>query len=208
MPRITHLLACLTLLAAFGATASAGAVTWHNSGDTAFSATGTAVQIHPASPSVPLICFGGTTSTATAATGPATGALWSAMHVTTNGHSCQFAQTLVDLSCTSTFTAVQQSGTSITGSLDTTCDITGRGTTTLVCHLQGQRPATYRNPTATAYGSFTLPAGTTVIATNGQAMCPLGQNTAVPWTHEQWTITTASGGPGLMHTGPILTRTP
>jgi hypothetical protein len=209
MPRVTHLLACLALLtAALGATSSSvGAVTWHNSGDTAFTATGPFFQIDATSFGFSLNCFGGTTVNATAATGPATGAVWSAMHVRTVSDDCRFVQAPVALSCTSTFTALLQSGTNITGTLDTTCDIFANQGTTLVCHLAGQRPATYRNPTGSAYGSFTVPASSSVIATNGQAACPFGPNTAVPWTHEQWTITAASGGPAP-HTGPILTRTP
>lgn len=203
------LVSLIALVAVFGAAVEAGAVTWHNTGDTAFTATGNGYLVGPNSTTVIMGCNGSDT-TATVAAAPATGTTWAAMHLQTTVTGCRFSPiSLVAMSCTSTFTAVQQDGLDVTGALASTCVMTA-SPTNVVCHFHGQRPATYHDATfpPTGYGYLTVPASNTLKATSGTAACPFGNGTTVPFPHERWSLTTASGATlPAGHTGPIITRT-
>jgi hypothetical protein len=206
MPGISRLLvALIALAAALGGAASAGAVTWHNSGDTAFTALGGSYYLGPNGSGITSQCAG-TDLTGTAATGPAVGAVWAAMHLTATVTNCKFSPFVTtQMTCTDTFTAVLQTGLDVTGSLDSTCTLYG-SPTQVVCHIHGQRTALYHDTPPTGYGYLTVLTGGTMVATNGPSTaCPYGNGTALPWPEERWTLTAASGGP--LHTGPVITRT-
>jgi hypothetical protein len=210
MTRIARLFACLAALAAvLGGAATASAVTWHNNGDTAFSATGSAFIFGPNGTTVTASCLG-SHLTGSAATGPVTGATWAALHLSQTVTNCKFSPfSATVMSCTYTFAATQQTGLDVTGALASTCVMTA-SPTNVACHFHGQRTALYHDPTfpGTGYGYLTVTAGGSMIATSGTSACPYGNGTAMPFPEERWTLTTASGSTfPTGHTGPIITRT-
>lgn len=193
----------MALLAALTATAStAGAVTWHNSGDTAFTATGGAGTF--SSTSVNLSCSGEDTTAVVTAT-PAAGASWTSMTFTTRKTGCLVSGNDWPWECKRTFTAITQSGNVTTGTLDTTCDIYLASVN--ICHVSGTVTATYTNPTQpSTFGRFQTSTGGTLRIFNGVSNCPLGNGDPLHMSPETITVQTATGGP-TPHLGPIITRT-
>lgn len=188
------------------ASSAAGAVTWHNSGDTAFTATSGPTTL--TATGINLTCtnsaFTGTTGTApfvgvvwTAAsgTGAFTGCVANGVHATT---SCTFKVTA------STWTAGPPAV--MGGSADVTCTSYVGGS--LNCITQGATPGSYTNPSGTTMGAGIAPESNTLKMTNGASACMLGNNVSATITATPLTITAASGGPSSPHTGPIVTRTP
>jgi hypothetical protein len=183
---------------------SAQAVTWHNSGDTAFTAVG------------PLGGFGTLSATGlnvacnqsitgTTGTSPFVGTTWTAMQVTAQYTGCLMAGVPFNMDCQQALTAESQSGGVTSGSLDTFCE--GYMFNFSVCRFEGSQAVTYTNPSG-APGTFLLPATTGLRSTDGaDGTCPMGNGDTVSWTARSLTVALATGGPAP-HTGPVLTRTP
>jgi hypothetical protein len=185
------------LLTALATASTAGAVTWENSGDTAFTATGAATTLHFDTVHMP--CTGSTT-TATTGASPSTGATWAAATGTVTYPHCTLSGQTFSLACSYTLTLSGQSGLVSSGALDTECSLSAFGTK--VCGYDGTIPATYTNPNG-GPGSLTLHHAT-LAGTNGPVgTCPYKPFT---FTEQTWTITSATGGPAP-HNGPVFTRT-
>lgn len=195
------LLACalLSAPAAFGS--PAGAVTWDNSGDTAFTATGGAMTFSGDTGET-LPC----TSSTSTGTAPASFAGDAMLITMTTTWHCTLVGIPATVHCHEIMVPTGQTGTPghlVTNLLTThTCGVTQLNVE--VCHLHGFGKVDYINPTTGATpGRFTW---TTTIAwtkTSGSAACP--QKWHVP--HLSQVITAGSGGPAP-HTGPVLVRTP
>jgi len=193
----TALLSALTMMAS-----SAGAVTWHNSGDTAFTATGGVMAF--SSTSVSLNCSG-SDSTGTVTSTPAIGATFVAATMTTQVTGCTVSGSEWPWECKRTFTGTTYSSGVTNGTFDTTCTMYLGSTPT--CELSGSAPATYTNPVApSTLGSFRLPTSTSLRVGNALVTCPLGNGDSFHLAPMIFNISVATGGPSP-HLGPIITRT-
>lgn len=199
--------AAAALLSLFAiASSTAGAVTWHNSGDTTFTATSGPTTL--TATGINLTCSGSSFSGKTG-TSPFTGIVWTAASGTGAFTNCVALGIRATTSCTFAVT-----GTSWTagppavmgGSADVTCTSYVGGS--LNCITEGTTPGTYTNPTASTVGSGIAPESNSLKMTNGASACMLGHNVQATITATPLTITAASGGPSAPHTGPIVTRTP
>ena len=204
MSRIMRAIVFATALMAVvtGFAASANAVTWHNTGDTAFTATGGAFTY--SSTGVGLTC---TSSDVTGTTGPAPviGALWSGITITETMTGCRLAGIVSDIHCDHRFTASAWSSSVTSGNLDVTCRQTQGGV--VVCILEGVSPTSYTNPSGATPGRFTSNATSTWRSTNpSSGSCPLGNGDAVSLTARTINLTRATGGPAP-NLGPVVTRT-
>ena len=198
-----------TALLAVTAT-SASAVTWINSGDTAFTATGGGTPITVTGSN---ISCSASSSTGTVAASPFTGSVWPAATITTTYTGCFFSVLYPGTiwECTRSFTAVTATAAVVDGVAHTTCDIlvtTGTGTNRVpVCHVSGSVVATYANPVAPSTpGRFTLPSSTLQTSDGPAGTCPIGSPEPVTMGHQALSITAATGGP-VPHLGPNLVRT-
>lgn len=182
---------------------SAGAVTWHNTGDTAFTATSGAGTLSVTSAS--LACTGSDASGTTAAT-PFVGATWAAATGTATFTNCAIAGIPTSVDCGYTLTASSQSGGVSSGNVDANCGVYQFGAQ--ICVIHGQTPGSYTNPSGTTAGKLTLNHSATLKTTNGSGgTCPLGANEPSTLTTFTYTITNATGGASTPHLGPIVTRT-
>jgi hypothetical protein len=194
-------------------TSSAGAVTWHNSGGTAFTAGGGASTLdftHADGTDAPLPCFGGT------ATGDAP--------VGTFGSAYSIAGTLTYAPCYNfgagvhffthcAFRLTAQAWTAgspavTSGVADLTCVLAAdQPPYPPFCHIHGTSQADYVNPVGATPGRLTFTRSITLTATHasGGSSCPWigatgpGSVAAVDWLEH--TMTLGAGG-------PVLTRTP
>lgn len=198
MSRILRVVILTTALLA-ATTASASAVTWHNSGDTSFTATGGATTLHFGGVHLP--CTGATV-TGTTGTSPFTGATWTAATGTLEYGHCTLAGQKFTIDCAYAETLSSQTGGVSSGTLDASCGIYLAGTQ--VCGITGAIPSSYTNP-AGGFGSFTASTAALTLSNGPVGTCPFG--TTGTLTHQTWTITSASGGPAP-HFGPVFTRTP
>lgn len=184
---------------------TAGAVTWHNSGDTTFSAATNSFPL--ASTGAGLACLG-STATGTVSGSPFVGATWKAIHGTLTSSGCVLGVPNWTVDCTYDFTASGAIGSpqAITGDLDMTCGFFIVGTE--FCHVTGTAAAVYTNPVPTSIpGKLTITTGGNLIATNGPAgSCPLGSNDKTHLAALNYNISAATGGP-TPHLGPNITRT-
>ena len=195
MSKILRVVALTTaLLAALASTASA--VTWHNSGDTAFTATGGATTLHLGGVSIP--CAGATAS-GTTTTAPFTGT--TAATGTVNFGHCTMSGITTTLECSYAQTLTSQSGSASSGALDLTCGVWQFNAK--LCHIAGSIPDTYTNGGG-APGSFALASSPLVLGNGPAGTCPF--TTAGTLTAQTWTISAATGGPAP-HNGPVFTRT-
>ena len=196
MSRMTRLaVLALGLVSVLGTlSASAGAVTWDNSGGTAFTATAGAGTL--SSTGASLGCLSATgTGTAPVST---VGAFYS-VSGTATFNSCVLSGITTSVACGYTLTGTAQDGTGmgsvITGSVDVTCDVTQFSTK--LCHIEGSTSGTYTNNVP---GVLTIATSNTLTLTNGGAgTCPLGNGDKGHLTH--LTFTTTSANP------PTITRT-
>ncbi|WP_445148268.1 hypothetical protein [Baekduia sp. Peel2402] len=182
--------------------ATAGAVTWHNTGNTAFTATG-----GPATVSVGannLVC------TASSATG--TAPVGSIVSVTYNGTGtitfspCTLAGQGAYVHCGFTTTGASFSGGVTSGVADVNCVAWLVLGPTALCTIKGTTPGAYANPSGAIKGKATLntsAGGLTVTHSSGTS-CLLGTGTA-HLSEQTITITNASGGAGTG--GPVINRT-
>ncbi len=202
MSRIARLALFAAVLVATTAS-TADAVTWHNTGSTAFTATGGPTTLTVGGSN--LLCA---TSTATAAVAaaPSVGATWSAFGGTTT-FGCTVIGVPVVVDCAYAFTA--QSWTSgapavTTGTLDMTCGMLMLGTT--ACHLAGTLAGTYANPAGATNGKLTLSTGGTLVTSNpASGTCPMGPGARAHLRETTLTVSAATGGTGTG--GPVITRT-
>jgi hypothetical protein len=202
MARITRLTVMFAALAAsLGAlTSPAGAVTWHNTGNTAFTATGGPVTFSVGANN--LAC------SAVSATGAAPGGMIASTVYPISGTLTMSPCTLAGQSwyrhCNYTFTGTSFAAGVTTGSMDMTCVSHLIPSNVGLCHFEGSAPASYTNPSGSARGKFTFSTSSTLTVTNSAGTCPLGTG-SVTMTEHTVTITNASGGVGSA--GPVLNRT-
>lgn len=183
--------ALMSLFAVFSS--AAGAVTWHNSGDTNFHATG-----GPGTLSIGAnnLACGGSTAIGDAPVGSFANSY--SVRGTVTFSPCTLAGQATTVGCNYTLTALTQAGSVTTGVADVTCvaRLTAGGTG--LCHISGSTGGTYTNPTATTTpGKLTLLASSSLVVSNSQVACPLGTGSG-NLTEQTLTVT---------HRGPILTRT-
>jgi hypothetical protein len=186
--------------------ATAGAVTWHNRGDTAFTATNPATGTLSVT-GVNLVCHG---ATATGASPSAAfgGTLYTGATGTVTFSPCFISGIPTHVGCTYSLT-VSAAATGTTpptfdGNADVTCDVTQFNTK--ICHIEGQTAASYTNPEG-AFGKLVLSHSNTLTVTSpAGASCPLGSPEQATLTTQTFTITNATGGP-TPHTGPTIVRT-
>jgi len=209
MSRITRWAVLAAMLASLFAmlSSSAGAVTWHNSGDTAFTASG-----------------GASTMTVTAVNLACTGS-----NQTGTSPSASFVgNTYMMASGTVTYTGCTLSGVATTSVCDfllytaatspppwdlalligwAVCRIYQFGVE--ICRVEGQTTGGYNNPVnPSTFGKITISSSTALRTTNGSgATCPLGAGEPLALTAQTWTISSAGGGATTPHLGPRITRT-
>jgi hypothetical protein len=209
MSRISRVVVLATaLLATAAALAStAGAVTWHNSGDTAFTASGQASTYSVTG--VSLVCSGAT-MTATSPSAAFVGATYGLATGTFTRTGCSLSGISTFITCSFKMTATAQDAavrTVTTGSFDVSCSMTQSGAE--ICKIEGTQPATYVAPTAPSQsGQFILPHSSSLRTTDGNAgSCFLGTGEPLTWTTETFSLTSATGGATSPHLGPVIQRT-
>ncbi len=181
---------------------AAGAVTWHNTGDTAFTATTGSYTF--SSTGASLSCSG-ITYNGTTGPSPFVGAVWTGITMTSTS-PCTFSGVQNTVTCNYRFTgATQPAGSNTVGGfLDTTCDLNPFFGT---CHWSGSLPAQYHNPSGATPGRFTIPTSNVLRLSNGTSgTCALGNGDALHYSAQVAFITSATGGPSP-HLGPVVTRT-
>jgi hypothetical protein len=197
--------ALIALLSLFAFAAStAGAVTWHNTGSTAFTATSGPTTISVGSNN--LACSGGS-AVGTVTAGSFVGAIWPAASGTAVFSPCMFAGQNVVATCTYTVTAVSWTAgppATTSGNADATCFSVLQSSGTTLCITEGTTPGSFKNPSGITKSSGTLStSGTGLTITNATpATCPIGTG-AAHLSDTTFTVTTANGAGG----GPIVTRT-
>jgi hypothetical protein len=201
--RITVLV--VSLMSLLGVmSSSAGAVTWTNDGDTSFTATGGPGTLSGGGLS--LVCSSAH-ATGMTGTAPFAGTIWDAATGEATFNNCSIAGISTAVNCTYTLTAQTWSAgppAVTSGNIDATCNVTQGGTK--ICHVEGQTAGHYTNPTATSFGTLVLTESNTLKTTNATGSCPLGNNTNVTLSQQDFKLENAAGGPGPLHTGPIITR--
>ncbi len=195
MSRITRLAVLVVgLMSLFGImSATAGAVTWHNTGSTNFTATTGPGTL--SSTSAALNCTGGT-GTGDAPTGATVAATYLVRGtVTFSGCSLSGISTGVD--CAYTLTGTTQSAGVTTGDADVTCRVYQFNAQ--VCHIDGSVHGLYTNPTA-GVGTLTITTGGALITRNpASGTCPLGNGDRAHLSELTFRTTSA--------TPPVITRT-
>jgi len=182
---------------------SAGAVIWHNTGDTAFTALGGVGTL--SSTSTPLICTGTGTATGTVAATPAGVSTWSMASGTITLSMCTVSGQSVGVDCGYTLTATSQSGTVTNGTFDATCGVYLANIK--ICHISGTDSFAYTNPVApSTFGKIQLGTGGTLRVSNGASNCPMGNGDLGHLSPLTFIISSATGGP-TPHLGPVITRT-
>ncbi len=174
------------------ASATAGAVTWHNSGSTAFTATAGSRTL--SSTGAALNCASATaTGTAPALTSGAT----YAVSGTATLAGCSLAGVATLTECSYTFTATSQSASVTSGTVDLTCG--WYQFNSKLCHTGGTVSATYTNPSS-GVGVLALATGGSIVTSNGTSgTCPLGNGDRAHLS--AMTFRTTSANP------PVITRT-
>ncbi|WP_445147627.1 hypothetical protein [Baekduia sp. Peel2402] len=192
--------AALSLLAALSSTASA--VTWHNTGNTAYTAS-----IGPGTLSASgtsYVCSSGT-MTATVTSTPFVGAIWAGETGTATFTGGPCGSVNIDCSFKVTAYAWTNIVPAVTHAIvDTTCGAYTGGTK--VCQIVGTINSIATNPTGATAGTVTSQTGPGLFVTDATpGSCPLGNGVAADLTVMKATITNGSGGGGNL--GPIITRT-
>jgi hypothetical protein len=189
------------------ASSSAGAVTWHNFGDTAYTASGVAGTLGVTG--VNLACAA-PSATGVSPSADQIGNTVSLAHGAITFTSCTLSGIPTSVHCTYTLTGTALdavgSGT-VTGDADISCGVVQFGSE--VCRIEGAVPGSYTNPTnPSTFGKIDVPASSALRTTNGAAgSCPLGVNEPSSLTSQTFTITSATGGATTPHLGPRISRT-
>jgi hypothetical protein len=180
---------------------AAGAVTWTNTGDTAFTATAGPGTFSVTTTS--LSCTGADAS-GTTGTAPFTGAIWSAMSGTATFTGCRLAGITTTMDCPYVLTASSFSAGVTSGNLDVTCDVYQGGFN--ICHGVGPVPGSHTNPSGGAKGFLKWLAGAIVMHwLNGRlGTCPLSPGENSSETGFTFNITAATGGASAPHDGPVI----
>jgi hypothetical protein len=197
------------LLLAGAASPTASAVTWHQTGDTAFTATAGAMTFGIATATFSCVSAG-TTGTSPATGAGALGVAWTAAHLAVKYQCPLTPATDWTLSCRMTLTATGQAAGVTSGAADTNCTFAyGDTGTTIACVFHGATPMTYTNPAGTTTGRFVVPAssGGLRITDGPGGPCPLGTSTPLTVKQQALTVTAATGGPSAPHAGPVIART-
>jgi hypothetical protein len=203
MSRITRFAVLVTALASLSGvvSATAGAVTWHNTGNSAFTATGGPGTLSVGANN--LVCF----ASSARATAPSGSLLTSySMGGTITFSPCTLAGQSTYVHCDFTFTASAFASGVTTGVADADCVAHLTANDFALCDIVGTTPAAYANPASPAKGKFTLSTsgtGLTVSHSFGTS-CLLGTGTG-HLSEQTVTITNASGGAGTL--GPVINRT-
>jgi len=192
--------ALMSLFAVLSSTA--GAVTWSNDGDTAFTATAGPGTL--SSTSQFLVCSGGD---AVGGTTNGSGVNAPIVHATITFTGCSLSgQTNFHVECGVTLTAVSQTTVAprvTSGNADATCSVYFAGVK--VCHLEGGVAGTYTNPTApSTFGRLVTNTGGSLRTTNGASNCPLGSGDLAHLSPLTFSVTAGTGGP-TPHLGPSIT---
>ncbi|WP_445150862.1 hypothetical protein [Baekduia sp. Peel2402] len=207
MSRIVRLgVLTAALLSLFAvASSTAGAVTWHNTGDTAFTATSGPTTLTATGTN--LTCSNSSWA-GTVGAAPFVGVVWTAATGTGAFTNCVALGIKATTSCTFKVTGTTWTAgppAVMGGNADVTCTSYVGGS--LNCITEGSTPGTYTNPSGSTMGSGIAPVSNTLKMTNGASACMLGHNVQATITATPLTITAASGGPSSPHAGPIVTRT-
>jgi len=194
MRRLTRLAVLMVGLLSLSALASttANAVTWHNSGDTAFTATA-----GPPSYSVTGASLSCTSATLSGTAPTTTVGLTYTVSATGSYNGCSFAGTSMSIECSYKFTGTALHGSTATGSTDVTCGFYSFNAK--ICHVAGARPSTYENPSGSAPGVLTLSTSNLIIS-NGASSCMFGNNDVIEFSPQIYTVTSGTGGPVLART--------
>lgn len=204
MSRISRFVVLLTAVVSLVGVMSsaAGAVTWHNTGSTAFTAS---MGPETLSATGANYACTGASATGAAAGGSTVSAVYS-MTGTITYNGCVLAGTSVLITCGYTLTSVlQPAASTTTGNVDLTCGWTvGGDPGTQLCHVSGSRHFIYANPghRDATWGVLTLT--TTSTMTIGGSSCPVGANDTFHVSEGTFVVSAATG-PTTM--GPIITRT-
>jgi len=171
---------------------TAGAVTWHNSGSTTFTATAGAGTLSSTGASLACTSASGT-GTAPAST---VGVTYSVSGTATFS-GCTLSGISTGVDCGYTLTGTSQSGSVTSGTVDVTCGVYQFGTK--LCHIGGSVSGTYTNPVS-GVGVLNLATGGNLILSNGPTgTCPLGNGDRGHLSALAFRTTSANP--------PIITRT-
>jgi len=199
MSKITRLAVLVVgLMSLFGImSASAGAVTWDNSGSTTFHATAGTGTL--SSTGVTLSCTGAT-ATGDAPTGSTVANVYD-VRGTATFTGCLLSGISTGVHCGFTLTGTTQPTTAVTttGDVDVTCDVTQFNTK--ICHISGSDHFIYTNPVA-GVATLTLTTGGNLRTSNPPTgTCPLGNGDLAHLSETTFRTTAGTSA-------PILHRTP
>jgi len=196
MSKITRLAVLVVgLMSLFGImSATAGAVTWHNTGSTNFTATAGNGTL--SSTGVTLTCTGSDAS-GDAPTGSTVANIYT-VRGTATFTGCLLSNIPTHVHCGYTLTGSTQPSAGVTtGDVDVTCDVSQFGTK--ICHIAGSDHGIYTNPVS-GVGSLTLTTGGNLRTSNPPTgTCPLGNGDLAHLSETTFRTTSASP--------PVITRT-
>jgi hypothetical protein len=203
---MSRLMQCVILIGAVmgscaATAATAGAITWENSGDTHFTASGGSGTLTLTA--TPFQCPGSSITGKT--TTPLTWISAPVLHATVTFSGCSLSGQSVGYECAYTFTSVSQSGSVTSGAIDATCGMWLAGIK--VCHVEGSTGASYANPVPpSTFARVQTVTGGALRITNGQSNCMFGNNELAHLSVLTFTVSGGAGG-STPHLGPIITRT-
>jgi len=204
MSRIARFAVLVTALASLMGvvSATAGAVTWHNTGNTAFTAAGGPGTLSVGANN--LACTA-SSATGTAPSGSVVGATYSVPGTITFS-PCTLAGQNTYVHCGFTLTGTAFAAGVTTGTADVNCVARLTASNTALCNITGTTPGAYTNPSGANKGKVTLltsGSGLTVSHSSGTS-CLLGTGTG-HLSEQTITVTNGTGGTGSG--GPIINRT-
>jgi hypothetical protein len=181
-------LLAMSLVSLFGVLSSAaGAVTWTNTGQTAFTATSGPLTLTSPTSGI-ASCGGGDASGATRTPVSGVGAAIAAGTIIFT--NCRTAGLATGLHCDYTLTANAFAAGVASGNADLTCGLFVAGRE--ICHIEGPTAFSYTNGAA---GVLALPHSNTLVVTNGSGggSCPLGSNDRVTLSPLTFRVTSGTG---------------
>ncbi|WP_445148269.1 hypothetical protein [Baekduia sp. Peel2402] len=204
MSRIARFAVLVTALASLMGvvSATAGAVTWHNTGNTAFTAAGGGGTLSVGSNNLPCT---GSEATGTATGGSVIGTTYS-MPGTITFAPCLMAGQPTYVHCGFTLTGASFASGVTSGVADVKCIAYLTANNLQLCNITGTTPASYTNPSGAAKGKFTLSTSGTGLTVSHYfgTSCLMGTGTG-HLSEQTITIQHATGGTGTG--GPVLNRT-
>jgi hypothetical protein len=198
MSKISRFVVLVTALTSLVAVMSstAGAVTWHNTGNTAYTATGGAGTLSTGGGLVSLSC----PHVRVTGTSPAVTTTNNLATLTTTFTNCSGPfGVAAHVHCTIGLTGIAQDVARITGTGDVHCVATIGG---IPCTITGAVPGSYTNPASPTPGTLHIPHNGAGLTVSGSG-CPLSG--AATLSAQTWRVTGGTGGTGAL--GPIFTRT-